>query len=168
MDYAYGQGLGWAFILFYLFPVLFLYPILLIVSLIFKWHKFRALITIISLPALPFYFFYPFSSLTKKIQLLIFPEFHSSHFGDTFGEVFIDMTRFNMLFSVITVGFIIYLFRLFYKQEKDKFKNTLIIYGILFVLFIIIVGADAVISKRIYIEHSSTYFPYLSALIHSV
>lgn len=161
MDYAQGQGVGWFIVLFYIFPVLFLYPILLILSLLFKWPKFRKIITIISLPVLPLYFFYPIMSFSNRLYRFIYP-----NYLENTNDSFISPDYHEMIFAIITLGFIFYLIRLYKRQEKEKIKKTLIIYAILFVLFIGVVVLDAVMSKRLYAEHHSIYLPYLSAIMN--
>ena len=163
MDYAQGQGLGWFIVLFYIIPVLLIYPILLILSLIFKWPKFRKVITIFSLPVLPLYIFYPILSLSHRIFNLIHPDY----LGSTKNDVFIS-SGYEMIFAIITLGFIFYLIHLYKKEEKEKIKKTLIIYGILFVLFIGIVVLDAVMSKRLYDQNHSAFLPYINALMHTI
>ena len=160
MDYAQGQGLGWFIVLFYIIPVLLIYPILLILSLIFKWPKFRKVITIFSLPVLPLYFFYPIMSFSNRLYRFICP------YSLEKNDAFISHDYHEMIFAIITLGLIFYLIRLYKRQEKEKIKKTLIIYVILFVLFIGVVVLDAVMSKRLYAEHHSIYLPYLSAIMN--
>ena len=143
MDYAQGQGLGWFIVLFYIIPVLLIYPILLILSLIFKWPKFRKVITIFSLPVLPLYFFYPIMSFSNRLYRFICP------YSLEKNDAFISSDYHEMIFAIITLGLIFYLIRLYKRQEKEKIKKTLIIYAILFVLFIGIVVLDAVMSKSL-------------------
>ena len=161
MDYAQGQGLGWFIVLYYIIPVLFLYPILLILSLLFKLPKFRKVITIFSLPVLPLYFFYPIMSFSNRLYRFICP--YSLEKNDAFIS-----DEYQMIFAIITLGFIFYLIRLYKRQEKDKIKKTLIIYAILFVLFIGVVVLDAVMSKRLYDQNHSTYLPFINSLMHTV
>ena len=164
MDYAQGQAIGWIVVLYYIFPVLFLYPILLIASLFFKWSKFRKIITIISFPVLPLFFYYPFSTITRGIFQLIFPDYLSANVGD----IFISGIYIEFLFSFITLGFVFYLVHLYKNKKTKKLKKTLIIYGILFVLFIVLNFVNAFVSKNLYAKDHSLYSPYIGALIREI
>ena len=163
MDYG-GQAIGWIIVLFYIFPVSLIYPVLLILSFLFKWPKLRKVITIISFPVLPLFIYYPISSLTTRLFLWIFPDLFNSQSSD----VFIHPTILDTIFSVLTIGFIIYLIRLHKQQEQIKFEKTLRLYGVLFIVFIVVVVVNAFITKNIYAQNHSTYLPFIHSFMHTV
>ena len=121
----------------------------------FKLLTLRKIITIISFPVLPLFFFYPINTLYTKIFQLIFPDYLSAEVGDVYIRSFYIVPA----FSVITLSFVFYLFRLYRNKETDKFKKTLIIYGVLFFLFIVLVIVNAYMSKMLYAKHHAVYLP---------